>query len=382
MESSQPTSTIKTMHLPHRPSGYNCRLVRIAFRVFLLLLGLYLLFFRQPAFNLHEEAAYNTALSRPNLVPAVEPVEAWNPTRKRSELRIAKATVLYNRGIGSSVTAESLLARHEEHNRRHGYTMHVLHTPLVRGAINKLLHLQSLIIASLQQPIERQTEWLLYFDPDILLQDVNIPLHIFLPPTTIPAIETFKTLSLIAAKPDGESISTAVFFLRVSSMSLRILMEAMVELYHGAWSTESDGDIVGVALQSILERDADRDKAVYQDASWYNDTTSVFRQPWFETLAQCTVYRAGGGRDVDGEISDRGKQEEKRIPDLDAVNSFWNSIAEARMVVNEAKDRGHTAEKGEWRDVVRGVRECVELKTWDVAEVDRRVKVLKEGLDI
>jgi hypothetical protein len=50
--------------------------------------------------------------------------------------------------------------------------------------------------------------------------------------------------------------------------------------------------------------------------------------------------------------------------------------------LNEAKERGLTADKGEWRDIVREAREWVELRAWDTVEVNRRVVVLRKRLDI
>jgi hypothetical protein len=47
-------------------------------------------------------------------------------------------------------------------------------------------------------------------------------------------------------------------------------------------------------------------------------------------------------------------------------------VSEARRVLNEAKERGQTAEEGD----------RVELRAWDAVEVDRRVEALREGLDI
>jgi hypothetical protein len=60
-------------------------------------------------------------------------------------------------------------------------------------------------------------------------------------------------------------------------------------------------------------------------------------------------------------------------------------VSEARRVLNEAKERGQTAEEGDWVelrawDAVEVDR--VELRAWDAVEVDRRVEALREGLDI
>jgi len=70
------------------------------------------------------------------------------------------------------------------------------------------------------------------------------------------------------------------------------------------------------------------------------------------------------------------------LPDADTVHRFWHVVSEARHVLNEAKEKGHTSEQGEWWEMVREVKEWVEGRAWNTEELERRVRVLREGLDI
>ncbi|CAI9636396.1 unnamed protein product [Alternaria burnsii] len=83
----------------------------------------------------------------------------WMPTRKQEDWKIVKATVYYE--SGDKTQNARILALHDFHNECFKYETHTLRMPIVRGAVNKFLHLQSLIIKELQKPIEQRMEWIL-----------------------------------------------------------------------------------------------------------------------------------------------------------------------------------------------------------------------------
>jgi hypothetical protein len=216
-----------------------------------------------------------------------------------------------------------------------------------------------------------------------------MPLHTFLPPIT--DVETFKTLSIIATKPGTSDqyrhpdISTGIFFIRVSGDSLRILTEAMVVMYP-FHPTQQSEDTFTKALQRVLEADQNRDKAIYQPCEWYDGSVhsngAMFRQP-------LSLVGGPGQNLVDLEFYLQALDMEKtynapkpQFPDAEVAHLFWHSVSEARRVLNEAKEKGQTAEQGQWREMVQEVRDWVELRAWDTVEVDRRVEALREGLEI
>jgi hypothetical protein len=87
----------------------------------------------------------------------LRPIE-WKAVREQSDIRIAKATILYE---GSHGMYDLALKLHDAHNERFGYDMHVLRSRIVKGGLNKALWLQQLIIAELQKPVKEQVEWIL-----------------------------------------------------------------------------------------------------------------------------------------------------------------------------------------------------------------------------
>jgi len=214
-----------------------------------------------------------------------------------------------------------------------------------------------------------------YFDPSVLLQNLKVPLHDFLPP--IIDVEHFKTLSIIAAKPDGNHLSTSVFFIRVSAVSLRILTEAMAAMYDGP-SDDKDANVLATALQTVLEKDKNREHVLFQPASWYNGSSSLFQQPYFRTPAHRMLFL----EDISSASFPLTRKYQNTFPDTEAVDIFWHSVAEARRVLDEVKEKGQTADQGEWREMIRDVRDCVELRAWDTEEVRKRVNVLKDRLEV
>jgi len=344
-----------------------CNKTRLLIGTTLLLVSLHV-FFGCSIFNLISSDTSAT----PYLANAIPQSIPWAPTRLQADLRIAKATALYD----SKKHDTRNLALDELHNQNFGYTSHILQTPIVRGALNKILYLQSLIITELQKPVEDQKEWILYHDPTAILANPHIPLHHFLPPIT--DVETFKTLSIIATKSESEDLNTTVFFIRVSGGSLRILTEAMEMIYNAPDNGDENEEfsVAATALQTTLSRPHHLEHAIYQPRKWYNSTSSLSYQPHYRMLA----HRILPVHYTQTIPVDEGSN--PMFPNVDTVHRFWHVVSEARRVLNEAKEKGHTSEQGEWWEMVRDVKEWVEGRAWDTEELERRVRVLKEGLGL
>ncbi|KAI4682739.1 uncharacterized protein J4E84_007203 [Alternaria hordeiaustralica] len=362
--------SIEATNMPSAPLLLRlyCKKTRLVIGVILLLVISHV-FFGCSIFNLIPS---NTSAT-PNFPNAIPQSIPWAPTRSQSDLRIAKATILYDFRKPDTGT----LALDDLHTQNFGYASHILQTPIVRGALNKFLYLQSLIITELQKPIEDQKEWILYHETTVILANPHIPLHHFLPPIT--DVETFKILSIIATKSESEELNTKVFFIRVSGGSLRILTEAMEMIYNLPDNGDEDEEfsVVATAFQTTLARPHHLEKAIYQPREWYNSTSSLFYQPYYPTAAHRLLSPpVTQTTSVDTEGSS------PMFPDADTVHRFWHVVREARRVLNEAKEKGHTSEQGEWWEMVAEVKEWVEGRAWDTEELERRVRVLREGLDI
>lgn len=79
-------------------------------------------------------------------------------TRPLREPRIAKATMLYG---PPNFIYEAALNSHVQHNKLHGYEMHVLRTPFVKGFQNRLLWLQHLIMTEMQKLESDRVDWIM-----------------------------------------------------------------------------------------------------------------------------------------------------------------------------------------------------------------------------
>lgn len=296
--------------------------------------------------------------------------------------RIAKATILYS---PTNSFHTSSLNLHSTHNTHFAYKLHTLHNPIIKGATNKLLYLHSLIIAELQKPAEDQVHWILYFDPSMLLSNAAIPLHIFLPPRT-DDFETFKYVSFIGAKPDNVTLSVGVLWVRVSDTAVRILTMAMSAVYESAAAGQDGGsDVVSSALQGVLEQDVNRKTVLYQPAGWYNGTEAaphaLFTQPSSPDVSSMRNLLAMedflSAPPPDSSTLERASARLAREAEV-----FWATVAEARRVLNVAKEKGQTEDKGDLQGPVRETREWVEMRVWEVEDVGRRVAELKDGLGI
>jgi hypothetical protein len=71
--------------------------------------------------------------------------------QSQSDIKIAKATVMYD---ASADLYKQAVKLHKQQNKRYGYEMHVLRTPIDRGFANVFLWLQYLIINEMQKAIE------------------------------------------------------------------------------------------------------------------------------------------------------------------------------------------------------------------------------------
>jgi hypothetical protein len=207
------------------------------------------------------------------------------------------------------------------------------------------------------------------FSSTILLNNANIPLHTFLPPNN-----TFPSLCIIAIKPDHAAMSSALFFIRVHTLSLRIVTLALAAVYEQGPDGEWGADGVAGALGVVFEREAYRDKVVYQPVEWYDGLCAVF--VWSK------VRGSVEGLIEMESVMDSVRRNDKVCPSEQEVNEFWGALVEAKQVLSEARDRGYTSEEGDSKDEVREVRYWVEVRSWDSEGVRRSVEKLKEKLGI
>ena len=89
----------------------------------------------------------------PSTVLVLKPM-IWNATRDPSEVRIAKATILYNSH------SNDILVRALELQQTQGYEVHVLRKQIVNGYADQFLWLHEIIVKELRRPSDLRAEWI------------------------------------------------------------------------------------------------------------------------------------------------------------------------------------------------------------------------------
>jgi hypothetical protein len=174
-------------------------------------------------------------------------------------------------------------------------------------------------------------------------------------------------------------MNSSLFFVRVSALSLRILGAAISAVHIGPYKDWGD-DLVAASLQFVLEREEYRDKVVWQRKEWYDGSDAAFVQPGVKSGVEglIEVEKMLQGRDV----QKKAPKTREMYPSANEVKMFWDTVAEADLILKEAGYRGHTSDKGEFAEGVQNLKNWVELRTWDVVGVTERLEVLKEQLGI
>jgi hypothetical protein len=226
-----------------------------------------------------------------------------------------------------------------------------------------------------------------YFDPTALLSDPSVPLHTFFPHPS--GLQTHKAFSLIASKPDGKTIDSTIFFIRVSTLSLRILTLAMAAVYNEP-NRDWGADVTAGALQHILEREEHRERVVYQSSVWYGlggsaqkrGGTFVEAQKGVPHVKQLLYMQKAFGYISTTQKNTRDSTSLTVLPSAEDFEAFWALVREVRIVLTEAKNRGHTVEEGEFKQEVRALKDWFELRTWDVEQVGIKMEGLKKRLGL
>jgi len=320
-----------------------------------------------------------------------QPIQ-WNITRDPSEVRIAKAAILYD-SHSNAIWTKAL-----ELHQAQGYEVHVLRKEIVKGFADQYLWLHEIIVKELRKKSEVQAEWILYisplpppsfhllantpnsfFDlPSVLLINPSLSLQTFLPPLPSIDSESYKALSIITTKPDSEHINSNLLFLRVSGLTVRILTLALAAPFTEP-GRQWGKDVSASTLQYVLEEEkyGMRDKVVYQPAEWYNETSAVFTQIWGESQVLQLL-------EVEKELRRISEQKttSEPYPNKAEIDTFWARVTEAKRMLNEARDRGHTEQEGEFQEEIRWLKYAVEARAWDAEGLREAVERLKARLGI
>ncbi|KAI9660515.1 MAG: hypothetical protein M1821_009866 [Bathelium mastoideum] len=174
--------------------------------------------------------------------------------------RIAKVTALYGH---PHPLYERAIRSHKEHNKRHGYPQYVLDRQLTNGYWNKFAYLLHLVIQELAKPESTRIEWLFWTDPNVILLNPNIPLSIFLPPSSL------TDINLLVTK-DRTGLSPSAFFLRVSEDSMRLLVSILAQPALDPDETSKAYAKDQELFQKVAHSDEHRRGMLYTPRPWFN----------------------------------------------------------------------------------------------------------------
>lgn len=164
--------------------------------------------------------AVNTSLP----TPLGEYISDGIPESERlgARTRVGKCTILFN---GNSFW-ERAIRTHEEHDRLHGYRLHVLRQQLLDDVWSKPAYILSLLLRELSKPESERLDWLFWVDADTVILNPHVPIETFLPP---PGSE-FEDVHLLYSN-DWNGLNNGVFPVRVNQWAVK-LFTAIVAFRH------------------------------------------------------------------------------------------------------------------------------------------------------
>lgn len=183
--------------------------------------------------------------------------------------------------INGNDLLESAFGTHEAHNKLHGYDLRVLRDRITDGGSTQAAYLLSIIVNELERPKQQRTEWLLWFQPDVIVLNPEVPLEVFLPPDS-----DFDHVHLLATHDNADKLDSGVFFLRVHEWSAKMLVEVLS-------SSQKDR----LALSNVLRSAGVRDSVYYQPRHWYNAyATSANTSEYQRGNVQLHFHGSGGDK--------------------------------------------------------------------------------------
>jgi len=121
-----------------------------------------------------------------------------------------------------------------------------------------------MVVSELAKPESQRTKWLLWFQPDVVVLNEQIPLEIFLP--SGPGLED---IHFLASHDDYGQMDSGVFFLRVHEWTVKLLVEVLA-LPRTASALQHTLRKDRFAMASVIGSPKFRASVFYQPRHWYN----------------------------------------------------------------------------------------------------------------
>ncbi|KAK4615931.1 hypothetical protein CLAFUW4_10260 [Fulvia fulva] len=192
--------------------------------------------------------------------------------------RIGKCTILFNSNPNSYW--ERAVRSHENHDKQHGYRLHVLRQQIMDDVWSKPAYILSLLLRELAKPEGERLEWLFWFDADTIILNPYIPIEIFLPK---PGGE-FDDVHLIYSE-DWNGLNNGVFPVRVHQWSVQ-LFSAITSFRH----FRPDVQLVmrdQAAMEMLMKEPYFKNNIVQAPQRWFN----AYQGEHNETLAPFQIRR-------------------------------------------------------------------------------------------
>ncbi|KAK1074912.1 hypothetical protein LTR74_000756 [Friedmanniomyces endolithicus] len=196
--------------------------------------------------------------------------------RLGTRTRVGKCTIVFN---GNSYW-ERALRTHEEHDRLHGYRLHVLRQGLLDDVWSKPAYILSLLLRELARPESERLEWLLWVDADTIILNPYVPIEVSLPP----AGPEFDDVHLIYAK-DWNGLNNGIFPIRVNRWAVDLFSAILSYRYY-----RPDAPLVfrdQSAMGALIQEPHFANHIVAAPQRWFN----AYQGEHNETLAPFQVRR-------------------------------------------------------------------------------------------
>ncbi|KAK0852452.1 hypothetical protein LTR03_003430 [Friedmanniomyces endolithicus] len=196
--------------------------------------------------------------------------------RLGARTRVGKCTIVFN---GNSYW-ERALRTHEEHDRLHGYRLHVLRQGLLDDVWSKPAYILSLPLRELARPESERLEWLVWVDADTIILNPHVPIEVFLPP----AGPEFDDVHLIYTN-DPNGLNNGIFPIRVNRWAVDLFSAILSYRYY-----RPDAPLVfrdQSAMGALIQEPQFASHTVAAPQRWFN----AYQGEHNETLAPFQVRR-------------------------------------------------------------------------------------------
>jgi hypothetical protein len=242
--------------------------------------------------------------------------------RLGARTRVGKCTILFN----SNSFWERAIRTHEEHDRLHGYRLHVLRQQLLDDVWSKPAYILSLLLRELSKSESERLDWLFWVDADTVILNPHVPIETFLPP---PGSE-FEDVYLLYSN-DWNGLNNGVFPVRVNQWSVK-LFTAIVAYRH----YKPDEPLVfrdQSAMDNVMKEPQFVNNIVQAPQRWFN----AYQGEHNETLAPFQIRRG----DLLVHFAGVGNREERMGYWLDRAEQHlddWEVPVKSTSYPQERKD--------------------------------------------